>query len=234
MPFLAHLARCCTAWVWSDQNTVKLQAIAKELFSIKIPLIPRLPRIARFTQTAELASPGSFERSTDLLRALILAGTACVSGGLSRGGTKRRTVESRQANMTPVAQSGYWTIDKVYEMFLRLKSGAIISATSFSRRAADAGDQRTLTLNPQVLLLDEPTEGLAPTIIDELLKAFGTITRSGGICSIIVEQHAQKILEPADRVVILERGAIVHAAASAEARADPAVLDRYLGVPGKS
>jgi branched-chain amino acid transport system ATP-binding protein len=91
---------------------------------------------------------------------------------------------------------------------------------------------RALTLNPQVLLLDEPTEGLAPIIVEELLRALGTITRSGGICSIIVEQNAQKILGLADRVVILERGAIVHDAASAALKADPAVLERFLGVSG--
>ena len=64
------------------------------------------------------------------------------------------------------------------------------------------------------------------------LRALGTITRSGGICSIIVEQHAQKILGLADRVVILERGTIVHDAASQALKADPTVLERYLGVAG--
>ena len=76
---------------------------------------------------------------------------------------------------------------------------------------------RALTLNPKVLLLDEPTEGLAPIIVEELLRALGAITRAGGICSIIVEQNAQKILGLADRVVILERGAIVHDAAKPRA-----------------
>jgi branched-chain amino acid transport system ATP-binding protein len=85
-----------------------------------------------------------------------------------------------------------------------------------------------------VLLLDEPTEGLAPIIIEELLRAIGTITRSGGICSVIVEQHAQKILGLADRVVILERGSIVHDAPSGALKADPGILERYLGVAGKS
>jgi branched-chain amino acid transport system ATP-binding protein len=140
-----------------------------------------------------------------------------------------------EENMTAVAQSGYWTVEKVYEMFPRLKE----RRANFGNQLSGGEQQmlaigRALTLNPKVLLLDEPTEGLAPIIVDELLKALGKITRSGGICSIIVEQHAQKILGLADRVVILERGAIVHDAASAEVRADPIVLERYLGVAGKS
>ncbi len=140
-----------------------------------------------------------------------------------------------EENMTAVAQSGYWTVEKVYEMFPRLKE----RRNNFGNQLSGGEQQmlaigRALTLNPKVLLLDEPTEGLAPIIVDELLKALGAITRSGGICSIIVEQHAQKILGLADRVVILERGAIVHDAASAEVRADPAVIERYLGVAGKS
>jgi branched-chain amino acid transport system ATP-binding protein len=89
-------------------------------------------------------------------------------------------------------------------------------------------------LNPKVLLLDEPTEGLAPIIVEELLRALGTITRSGGICSIIVEQNAQKILGLADRAVILERGAIVHDAASGALKADSVALERFLGVAGKT
>ena len=91
---------------------------------------------------------------------------------------------------------------------------------------------RALTLNPKVLLLDEPTEGLAPIIVEELLAAIGTISRAGGLCSIIVEQHAQKLLGLADRVVILERGSIVHDAPSGALKADPAPLERHLGVSG--
>jgi branched-chain amino acid transport system ATP-binding protein len=140
-----------------------------------------------------------------------------------------------EENMTAVAQPGFWTVEKVYEMFPRLKE----RRNNFGNQLSGGEQQmlaigRALTLNPKVLLLDEPTEGLAPIIVEELLKALGKITRSGGICSIIVEQHAQKVLGLADRVVILERGAIVHDAASAEVRADPAVLERYLGVAGKS
>jgi branched-chain amino acid transport system ATP-binding protein len=138
-----------------------------------------------------------------------------------------------EENMTAVAQPGPWTVGKIYEMFPRLKERRNIFGNQLS-----GGEQqmlaigRALTLNPKVLLLDEPTEGLAPIIVEELLQALGTITRAGGICSIIVEQNAQKILGLADRVVILERGVIVHDAASAALRADPAVLERFLGVSG--
>jgi branched-chain amino acid transport system ATP-binding protein len=140
-----------------------------------------------------------------------------------------------EENMTAVAQPGLWTVAKVYEMFPRLQE----RRGNFGNQLSGGEQQmlaigRALTLNPKVLLLDEPTEGLAPIIVEELLKALGTITRSGGICSIIVEQNAQKILNLADRAVILERGAIVHDADSRSLKADPAALERHLGVAGKS
>jgi branched-chain amino acid transport system ATP-binding protein len=140
-----------------------------------------------------------------------------------------------EENMTAVAQPGPWTVAKVYEMFPKLKE----RRNNFGNQLSGGEQQmlaigRALTLNPKVLLLDEPTEGLAPIIVEELLKALGTITRAGGTCSIIVEQNAQRILGLADRIVILERGAIVHDATSAALKADPAVLERYLGVTGKS
>ena len=138
-----------------------------------------------------------------------------------------------EENMTAVAQPGPWTVDKVYEMFPRLKE----RRNNFGNQLSGGEQQmlaigRALTLNPKVLLLDEPTEGLAPIIVEELLRALGTITRAGGICSIIVEQNAQKILGLADRVVILERGAIVHDAPSSALKADPSALERHLGVSG--
>ena len=143
---------------------------------------------------------------------------------------KSLTVEE---NMTAVAQPGEWTVRKVYEMFPRLEE----RKANFGNQLSGGEQQmlavgRALVLNPQVLLLDEPTEGLAPIIVEELLAALGKITRAGGICSIIVEQNAQKILGLADRVVILERGSIVHDAASAALKADPTVLERFLGVTG--
>ena len=144
---------------------------------------------------------------------------------------KSLTVEE---NMTAVAQPGFWTIAKIYDMFPRLKE----RKRNFGNQLSGGEQQmlavgRALTLNPKVLLLDEPTEGLAPIIVEELLAALGRITRSGGICTIIVEQNAQKILKLADRAVIVERGTIVHDALSADLRNDPATLERFLGVAGK-
>jgi branched-chain amino acid transport system ATP-binding protein len=138
-----------------------------------------------------------------------------------------------EENMTAVAQPGPWTVEQVYRMFPRLEE----RRNNFGNQLSGGEQQmlaigRALTLNPKVLLLDEPTEGLAPIIVEELLRALGTITRTSGICSVIVEQNAQKVLGLADRVVILERGTIVHDAASDALKADATVLERHLGVSG--
>jgi branched-chain amino acid transport system ATP-binding protein len=134
-------------------------------------------------------------------------------------------------NLTAVALPGLWTPQKVYGMFPRL-----------GERKANLGNQlsggeqqmlavgRALVLNPKIVLLDEPLEGLAPIIVEELLAALNRIIREEGMSAILVEQNPQKILGVTDRAVILERGAIVHEAASAALRVDHAALETYLGV----
>ena len=89
---------------------------------------------------------------------------------------------------------------------------------------------RALVINPRLLLLDEPLEGLAPIIVEELLRAIRRITRKDGLSAIIVEQHPQAILGISDQVVVLDRGTVVHAGIARELRDDPALLDRLLGV----
>ena len=91
---------------------------------------------------------------------------------------------------------------------------------------------RALVTNPKLLLLDEPTEGLAPLLIEELLRALHKLFREERMAGIIVEQHAHKILPITDRAIVLERGRVVLEASSESLLADPAQLERYLGVTG--
>ncbi|MCA0304162.1 MAG: ABC transporter ATP-binding protein [Proteobacteria bacterium] len=134
-------------------------------------------------------------------------------------------------NLTAVARPGPWSVERVFGLFPRLRERQRQSGGSLS-----GGEQqmlaigRALVTNPKLLLLDEPTEGLAPIIVQELLDALGRLFREEGLAALIVEQHAAKILPITDRVLILERGRIVHQDSSAALRADPAPLDRYLGV----
>jgi branched-chain amino acid transport system ATP-binding protein len=141
---------------------------------------------------------------------------------------KSLTVEE---NLTAVARPGRWTKARIYELFPRL-----------SERRRNLGNQlsggeqqmlavgRALILNPRVMLLDEPLEGLAPILVEELLRALRRIIRDEGMSAILVEQNAQKVLGVTDRAAILERGAVVYEGASADLSADRAVLESYLGV----
>lgn len=136
-----------------------------------------------------------------------------------------------EENLTAVARPGLWTVAKVYEMFPRLaeRRGNLGGQLSGGEQQMLAVG-RALTLNPRLLLLDEPTEGLAPIIVEELLAAIRRIIREEGVSAIIVEQHARKILALSDRAVILERGAVVHDGTSAQLQEDHTILDRYLSV----
>jgi branched-chain amino acid transport system ATP-binding protein len=137
-------------------------------------------------------------------------------------------------NLTAVARPGPWTAERVYAMFPRLAERKTNLGTQLS-----GGEQqmlamgRALVLNPRLLLLDEPLEGLAPIIVQELLGAIARITRGEGLSAIIVEQHPQAILAISHRVVVLDHGTVVHSSPAEQLRDAPELLDRLLGVARK-
>jgi len=141
-------------------------------------------------------------------------------------------------NLTAVARPGRagkttspWTPARVYEMFPRLVERKTVLGTQLS-----GGEQqmlavgRALVLNPTLLLLDEPLEGLAPLIVQELLRAIRRITREEGLSAIIVEQHPLAILAISDRAAVLDRGTVVHSGTAASLQEQPELLDRLVGV----
>jgi branched-chain amino acid transport system ATP-binding protein len=134
-------------------------------------------------------------------------------------------------NLTAVARPGQWTPARVYEMFPRLAERKGNLGTQLS-----GGEQqmlavgRALVVNPRLLLLDEPLEGLAPIIVEELLKAIARLTREEGLSAIIVEQHPQAILAISHRAVVLDHGSVVHSGSARELADAPELLDRLLGV----
>lgn len=136
-----------------------------------------------------------------------------------------------EENMTAVARPGPWTLAKVYALFPRLAERRRNLGNQLS-----GGEQqmlavaRALILNPRIMLLDEPLEGLAPIIIEELLAALRKIVRDEGLSAILVEQNAHKILGMTDRAIIVERGSIVYQGDSAVLKADRALLETYVGV----
>ena len=134
-------------------------------------------------------------------------------------------------NLTAVARPGKWNPDGVYKMFPRLAERKTNLGTQLS-----GGEQqmlavgRALVLNPKLLLLDEPLEGLAPIIVEELLRAIARITREEGLSAIIVEQHPQAILAISHRAVVLDHGTVVHSGSADDLREQSELLDRLLGV----
>jgi len=136
-----------------------------------------------------------------------------------------------EENLTAVARPGPWTPDKAFALFPRLAE----RRTNLGNRLSGGEQQmlaiaRALVLNPRLILLDEPLEGLAPIIVEELLTALRRVVREERLTAIIVEQNARKVLSMTDRAVILQRGSIVWDGQSATLREDRAALETYLGV----
>ena len=136
-----------------------------------------------------------------------------------------------EENLTVAAAPGKWDLRRVYALFPRL----------YERRGnwgneLSGGEQqmlaiaRALMLNPRLLLLDEPLEGLAPVIVEELCAALERMVRQEGQSLLLVEQQVAQALALTQRCVVLERGRVVHTARSRDQLQDVAALDRWVGV----
>jgi branched-chain amino acid transport system ATP-binding protein len=136
-----------------------------------------------------------------------------------------------EENLTVASRPGRWDLAAVFELFPRLKERRLSKGNQLS-----GGEQqmlataRALMTNPALLLLDEPLEGLAPIIIEELTRGLRRMITEEGTAVILVEQHAEIALSLTEQALLLERGAIVHRARSADLLKDHATLDRYIGL----
>jgi branched-chain amino acid transport system ATP-binding protein len=138
---------------------------------------------------------------------------------------------SVEEHLTSVARPGPWTLAKVESVFPRLKEcrrhgGAQLSGGEQQMLAI----ARALVTNPQLLLLDEPMEGLAPIVVQELAGVLRRLVADGSMAIVLVEQHAELALSLAGRGIVMERGRVVHQGASAALLAERAQLDRWLAV----
>jgi branched-chain amino acid transport system ATP-binding protein len=122
-------------------------------------------------------------------------------------------------------------VEKVYELFPRLSERDENRGNQLS-----GGEQQMLAIgralvgNPTVLLMDEPSEGLAPVIVEELARAVKRLTQQGELSLILVEQNSRLALDIAPRAIVMDRGQVVYDGASETLRNDPARLEQLIGV----
>jgi len=137
---------------------------------------------------------------------------------------------SVEENLTVAARPGRWDLASTYKLFPRLaeRKGNMGNQLSGGEQQMLAM-ARALMTNPALLLLDEPLEGLAPIIVDELAASLKKM-KDEGTATVLVEQHTDLALALTDEAVVIERGSIVHRARSADFAQDAATLERYVGL----
>ena len=134
-------------------------------------------------------------------------------------------------NLEVAARPGLWTYQTVCDLFPRLAERAGNMGNQLS-----GGEQQMLAIgraligNPTVLLMDEPSEGLAPVIVEELARAIKRLAAAGGLAMIVVEQNSRLALSIAARAVVMDRGCIVYDGDSDSLRNDPVKLEGFIGV----
>ncbi len=136
-----------------------------------------------------------------------------------------------EENLTVASRPGAWALDAIYRLFPRLSDRRRNMGNQLS-----GGEQqmlaiaRALMTNPSLMLLDEPFEGLAPVIVEELIAAIKLMLSDRKIAIVLVEQHTEIALELTTEAIVLERGAVAHRAPSAALRKDRATLERLVGL----
>ncbi len=134
-------------------------------------------------------------------------------------------------NLEIAARPGPWTIAGVFELFPKLKERQRNWGTQLS-----GGEQQMLAIaralvgNPAVILMDEPSEGLAPVIIEELTRAVRHLAEAQGLTLVLVEQNTRLALDLSPRVVVMDRGHITYDGLSEPLKKDHGKLDRLIGV----
>jgi branched-chain amino acid transport system ATP-binding protein len=136
-----------------------------------------------------------------------------------------------EENLVVAARPGRWTLERVYDFFPSLAERRRNRGNALS-----GGEQQMLAIgralmgNPSLLLLDEPLEGLAPVIVDAVLKGLDRLRREDDLAMLLVEQHARLALELAERAIVLDRGRIVYAGESRMLSQAPERLAELMGV----
>jgi len=142
--------------------------------------------------------------------------------------------ENLEVAARPGARQGAWTLDKVFALFPRLAERQDNRGNQLS-----GGEQQMLAIaraligNPSVVLMDEPSEGLAPVIVEELARAVKRLAASEGLTMILVEQNTRVALDISPRTAVLDRGRIVYDGPSETLKRDPDKLHRLIGVGKK-
>jgi branched-chain amino acid transport system ATP-binding protein len=136
-----------------------------------------------------------------------------------------------EEHLTAVARPGHWNVARVYGIFPRLEE----RRRNYGNQLSGGEQQmlaigRALMVNPSLLLLDEPMEGLAPIIVQELISVIRDLVADGGMAVILVEQHAKLALALTQNAIVLERGRVVHRASSETLGRDPETLHRMVAV----
>ena len=147
-----------------------------------------------------------------------------------RGIFKSLTVEENLTVAARRSERGLWRLAEIYRLFPRLEERRGFRGTQLS-----GGEQqmlsiaRALLLNPALLILDEPSEGLAPLVVREITAILAQV-RQAGVSILLVEQNIQSAFAVADRHYILMKGAVCFTGATAQIRDDKTLLNRYLGI----